>query len=349
MNAIVFLTLVSMQDPATFTVGTATAARGQTAYGEIVVPAASDSGLRIPVVVVHGARPGKVVAFVAGSHGTEYASIIATQRLIDNVNARFLAGTVIIVPIINIPSIEQMVPHLNPIDRRNMNREYPGDSTGSVSQRAAFAITRAVVDPADVVVDLHGGDLDEDLRPYSYWFRSGKPAQDSASRSLAIAFGLDHIIVTDVNPSTPVGSRTLSGQTLARGKVAVVAEAGRSGLVLDEDVDALIAGSMNVLSTLGMIARHATHVPAIVWIGFGTRVAADSAGIFYATVARGARVKQGQVIGRTTDYFGRRNGEVHAPIDGVVTFIRRVPSMAKGATLADIQKVLTTVPPWVAP
>ena len=96
MNAILFLTIFAAQDPnATFTVGTATAARGQTAYGQIVVPAGVDSGLKIPVAVINGAKPGKVAAFVAGSHGTEYASIVAMQRLIPRIDARALTGTVI--------------------------------------------------------------------------------------------------------------------------------------------------------------------------------------------------------------------------------------------------------------
>src|ERR1043166_1807162 len=153
---------------ATFTVGTASASRGTTATGFIDVSAAADSGLHIPVAVIHGAKPGPVVAFVAGSHGTEYASIVAMQRLIPRIDAKTLTGTVIVVPIINIASIETMTPHVNPIDRKGMNSSYPGDPNGTQSQRALAAMTRDVVTPADVIVDLHGGDLDEDLRPYSY-------------------------------------------------------------------------------------------------------------------------------------------------------------------------------------
>src|SRR5690242_14596666 len=89
-------------DAPSFTVGTATAQRGTTATGTIPVPAGSDSALAIPVAVIHGARPGPVVAFVAGSHGTEYSSIVAMQRLIPRIDATKLAGTVIVVPIINI-------------------------------------------------------------------------------------------------------------------------------------------------------------------------------------------------------------------------------------------------------
>src|SRR5205814_4463860 len=102
---------------------------------------------------------------------------------------------------------------------------------GTQSERALALMTREVVAPADVVVDLHGGDLDENLRPYSYWFRGGRPALDSSGLKLALAFGLDHIIVTDVNPDAHNAGRSLSSQALIRGKTVLVAEAGRSGIV----------------------------------------------------------------------------------------------------------------------
>src|SRR5437773_8315784 len=284
------------QGETTFTVGTAAARRGTTATGVINVPAGVDSALDIPVAVVHGARPGPVVAFVAGSHGTEYTSIVAMQRLIPRIDARRLTGTVIVVPIINIPSIESMTPHLNPVDRKGMNSNYPGDSTGTQSQRALAAMTREVVIPADVIVDLHGGDLDEDLRPYSYWFRGGNPAQDSAGLKLALAFGLDHIIVTNVDPKSPTAGRSLSTQALVRGKTVLVAEAGRSGVVAPVDLNPLIEGSLNVLGALKMLDRPARPVAHPVWLaGAGARVAADSGGMFFATVPRDTKVTQGQV------------------------------------------------------
>src|SRR5262245_51460080 len=202
------------QQPSSFTVGSATATPGQTAYGAIAIPAGSDSALSIPVAVIRGTKPGPVVAFVAGSHGTEYTSIIAMQKLIERISATQLAGTVIVAPLLNVYSFQTMTPHINPIDRKGMNASYPGDANGTQTPRALAAVTEQIVAPADVVVDLHGGDLDEDLRPYSYWFRGGRAAQDSAGLRLALAFGLDHIIVTDVDPSSPTAGRSLSGIAL---------------------------------------------------------------------------------------------------------------------------------------
>jgi uncharacterized protein len=338
------------QQTTPFTVGSATAAPGTTAYGFIAIPAGSDSALEIAVAVIRGAKPGPVVAFVAGSHGTEYTSIIAMQKLISRIDGRTLGGTVIVLPLLNVASFETMTPHVNPVDRKGMNSSYPGDPNGTQTQRALAEVTKQVVTPANVVVDLHGGDLDEDLRSYSYWFRGGRAAQDSAGLELALAFGLDHIIVTDVDPTSPNASRSLSGQALVRGKTVLVAEAGRSGIVAPADLDALIDGSLNVLGKLEMIPRKVTRVQHPIWLsGAGARVAADSAGVFFPAVARDTRVTKGQVVGHTTDFVGRPTGDIRAPIDGLVTFIRGVPSMWPRATLVNVAPVLKKPAPWAAP
>jgi hypothetical protein len=335
------------QQSTAFTVGSAVAKPGTTAYGAIAVPAGSDPALSMPVAVIRGVRAGPVVAFVAGAHGTEYTSIIAMQKLISRIDPKTLGGTVIVAPLLNVPSFEHMTPHVNPIDGKGMNALYPGDPKGTQSQRALAAVTQQIVIPATVVVDLHGGDIDEDLRSYSYWYRGGNAAQDSAGLKLALAFGLDHIIVTDADPKV---GRSLSGQALSRGKTVLVAEAGRSATVLPADVSALVDGSLNVLGALNMISRKVTPLSHPTWLdGAGSRVAADSAGVFFAAVPRDTRVKKGQVIGHTTDFLGRPTGEVVAPIEGLVTFVRGVPSMWPKATLVNIAPVLTAPKPWALP
>jgi predicted deacylase len=338
------------QQPTPLTVGSATAAPGTTAYGAISIPAGSDSALQIAVAVIRGVRPGPTVAFVAGSHGTEYTSIIALQKLIGRIDAKKLGGTVIIAPLLNVASFQQMTPHVNPIDRKGMNAAYPGNPNGTQTERALAAVATQIVAPSDVVVDLHGGDLDEDLRPYSYWYRGGRPAQDSAGLKLVMAFGLDHIIVSDVDPNAPTAGRSLSGHALTHGKTVLIAEAGRSGVVTPSDLNMLVEGSLNVLGSLGMLSRTVPHLAHPVWLaGAGRRVQADSAGVFAAAVARDTKVKQGQIVGHTTDYLGRPTGDIRAPIDGLVTFIRGVPSMWPRATLVNIAPILTAPGPWTPP
>ena len=71
--------------------------------------------------------------------------------------------------------------------------------------------------------------------------------------------------------------------------------------------------------------------------------------MFFATAKRDTIVQAGTVVGYTTDYVGRRTGDITAPVTGLVTFIRGVPSMWQGATLVNISPVLTTVPAYKKP
>jgi predicted deacylase len=135
-----------------------------------------------------------------------------------------------------------------------------------------------------------------------------------------------------------------------RGKTVLVAEAGRSGMVVPSDLTALIDGSLNVLGALKMLDRPTKPVAHPIWLsGAGARVAADSAGVFFAAVDRDAKVTKGQLLGHTTDFLGQKTGEIRSPIDGLVTFIRGVPSMWPRATLVNVLPILTTPAPWKAP
>src|SRR6266849_705736 len=132
-----------------FTVGTASAAPGEKSSGTLEVPAGVDAATSIPVVVVNGAKPGKILALVSGAHGTEYVSIIAIEKLIAALDPAQITGTVILVPLINIQSFEQKVPHVNPIDNKSMNRFYPGKADGTQTERASYLITKEIVDRCD--------------------------------------------------------------------------------------------------------------------------------------------------------------------------------------------------------
>jgi predicted deacylase len=331
------------------TVGTAVAKRGERAYGAIAVPPGADPAASIPVAVIHGARPGPVLALVAGSHGTEYASIIALGRLITRVDPRALAGTVLVAPLLNVASFEQMTVHLNPVDRKSMNGTYPGDPAGSQTPRALALVSEQIVKPADVIVDLHGGDLDEDLRPYAYWQRTGDAALDERSKALALAFGLENILLLDSDLTQPSGRANLTGHALSLGKPVVIAEAGRSGVSSPEDIEALMDGCLNVMGALKMLDRAVTPVAHPVWIADDVRVRADGPGMFFPKVGRGDYVTAGARVGSTTDYLGRPTADVLAPISGVVTFVRSVPSTWKGAALDNVGVVSAEPPPYKKP
>ena len=326
----------AQQRPDRFTVGTASAARGQTATGVISVPAGSDAGYDIPVAVVNGATAGKVLALAAGSHGTEYASVIALERLIELLDPATISGTVIIVPLINVASFQRIVPHLNPVDGKNMNRFFPGSLQGTQTERASFVLTRDVILKSDHVIDMHGGDMDENLRPYSYWTKTGNPAQDSISRDMVLAFGLDHIIISADRPKDPAASRYLENTASTRGKPSITVEAGRAGTVEPEDVQALIDGTLGIMAYLRMLDRPVQFVEHPVWMERVVSVASEASGIFHPLVERGTYVAEGMKMGYVTDYLGKTIWEARAPAAGVIMFVRAVPSMNQGETIANI-------------
>jgi len=324
------------EDERSFQLGTAVAARGQKATGVLAVPAGSDAALNIPVAVVHGAKPGKVLAIVSGAHGTEYASILAVERLIAELEPSELSGIVILVPLVNVPSFEAKVAHVNPVDGKSMNRMYPGKADGTQTERASYAITRQIVERCDHLIDLHGGDLDESLRPYSYWTKSGNAKQDAVSREMVLAFGLDHIIISADRPKDPQASRYLENTATTRGKPSLTAEAGHAGTTEPGDVGALVQGCRGVMRYLAMLPGAVTKVENPVWIEKVATVTSESTGIFYPAVKRGTYVQQGMKLGHITDYVGKTIAEARAPASGIVLFIRAVPSMTRGETIANI-------------
>jgi len=335
--ALAFCSLVRAAD---VTVGTATARPGQKATGFLAVPAGVDAAVNIPVIVVNGARPGPVLALISGAHGTEYASIIAVEELAQSARPADLSGVLIIVPLLNLGSFGQKVPHLNPVDGKNMNRFYPGRIDGTQTERASWAIATQVVEKCDYLLDFHGGDLDENLRQYSYWADTGNSRLDTVTRGMVLAFGLDHIIIQAARPSDPrPAGTTVTRYAQEQGKPAIAVEAGHAGTTNAEDVEALVEGTLNVMRHLNMLAGNAPPVQHPLWIGRNTAITSEHDGIFYPLAVPEAYVARDMRIGYITDYFGNKVSEVTAPVSGIVLYICAVPSMKKGDNIAVLGEI----------
>jgi predicted deacylase len=326
-----------------FSVGTATAAPGQKSTGYLEVPAGLDAATNIPVIVINGEKRGPVLALVSGAHGTEYTSIIAIEKLINLLDPSKITGTVILIPLVNIQSFEQKVPHVNPIDNKSMNRFYPGKD-GTQTERASLLITKQVVDRCDYLIDYHGGDLDESLRPYAYWAPTGKETQDRISKEMVLSFGLDHIIIWRDRPTDLSATRYLDNTSTARGKPSIVVEAGYAGIVDADDVTLLVDGTLSTMRALKMLPGTPRPIENPVWLDRVVDVLSDGPGIWYPLVKRGTYVQQGMKIGFVTDYFGKVILEARAPVSGVLLHINAVPSLKKGDNIADIGAIAAQAP-----
>jgi hypothetical protein len=332
------LALAASACAADLTVGSATASPGRHATGFLTVPAGADAGMEVPVILVNGAKSGPTMALVAGAHGTEYASILALEEVARRADAAALSGALIVVPLLNPASFAQKVPHLNPVDGKNMNRFYPGKPNGTQTERASYAIAQHVIEKADYIIDYHGGDLDENMRKYSYWADTGNARMDGVARGMVLAFGLDHIIIQ--RPSAaPGGPITLTRYAQQNGKPAIAVEAGHAGTTNTEDVEALVAGTFNVMRHLKMLPGDVKPVENPLWIARASVLTSERDGIFHPLAVPEAYVTKGMRVGYVTDYFGNTVWEATAPVSGIVLYICAVPSMKKGDNVVDIGEV----------
>src|SRR6266404_2582594 len=95
-----------------------------------------EPGLALPCTIIRGREPGPKLLVTAGVHGAEYASIEAARRLTQLAPGSF-AGTLTILPVINVGAFFQHRAFRNPSDEKNVNRVFPGDPKGTASDRLA--------------------------------------------------------------------------------------------------------------------------------------------------------------------------------------------------------------------
>jgi predicted deacylase len=334
-TALVFAAAAAGAQPASFVVGPVTAAPGTTASGAISVPARpGDAGTTIPVSVIHGAKPGPILALTAGVHGQEYTPVIALQRVLKSLDAKSLAGTVILVHVANMPSYLARTIYYAPADGKNLNRVFPGRADGTLSERIAFAITREVIERATHVIDLHCGDGNESLRPYSYWITTGAPQVADAGKQMALAFGLDHIVIDRERPVDPAASIYLSNTAITRGKPALTIESGGLARTDEESIAAIERGIAGVLTHLGMRSEGPPPVAQPILIQRSEVLRSAGTGIFYPAVERGHTVAQGTLIGRVTDFHGKVIEEIRSPFAGEILYVIGTPAISKGEPIA---------------
>jgi predicted deacylase len=323
-----------------FTIAGITATPGTIASGAIhIPPRAGDTGTEIPFSVINGVKPGAVLALIAGTHGMEYAPIVALQRLRSSIDPRSLSGTVVMVHVANLPSFLGRTIYYSPADGKNLNRVFPGKADGTLSERIADAITREVIARATHVVDIHCGDGNESLRPYVYWITTGPADVAEAGRRLALASGFDHIVIDRGRPTDAAQSMYLSNTAILRGKPALTVESGYLAQTDEESIARIERAVAGWLRELKMRADGPAPVKSPVWIERSEVLTSGVTGIFYAVVERGQSVAQGTLVGRITDFHGNVLEEVKAPFAGIVLYVLGTPPITKGEPVAFVGEI----------
>lgn len=325
-----------------------------------------------PVISVVGEKLGPMLFVNAGVHGGEYPAVEAVIRLGKTLDPKKISGTVILMPVLNLPAFRTRTPFVCPIDNVNPNRVFPGDPSGSYSEQMTHALINEFVVHADAYIDLHGGDIPEALVPFvicrSEAGLADSKARDVAARSkrMALAFELPYVLTVS-KPVQPAKGLSSYAAAAAKGIPAILAEAGGVGQMQEEAVELLVNGVVNVMRRLGMIAEPKSQIPssksqgnskskiqktARSAVATAKVSAADTAastvltkfkwvytkssGVWYPKVAPGNVVKECEQIGTVRDLFGDTVEEILSPVNGVILFLTINPSVLENGLLMGI-------------
>ena len=284
--------------------------------------------IRFPVGTAHGAADGPTLVVIGGVHGSEYDGIEAVKRLFEEIDCERLRGTLRVVPCLNVPAFFGLAMHVNPVDGENPARSFPGRADGSYTERMVDLLWREVVLGADAVVDVHGGDLEEELVAYSQINLTGNEAVDHTAEGVALALDMPFFVRRAAPSTLPQSGGTLCQIAGTNGIPAALAEAGSHGLLDPTCVAEHLKGLRNVLSYLKMIDDPMTvknEKPMLLHRFAG--VAASSSGMWYPAVKKGDVISKGQTLGVLRDFFGSEIelivSEEDAVVLGVMTVLAR--------------------------
>jgi predicted deacylase len=309
------------------TVGTASAAPGEVDTGRIPVGETRDgTAVGLPVAVVNGARRGDTLYVQATSDGDELNGLGVVQRLVPRLDPGTLSGTVLVVGPVNWHAF-QVAEHRNPIDDTKMNRAYPGDESGTSSERIAHT-TFEVATRADLVLDLHQGSTSRMIEECRVRCGSRHRLHDDC---LELARVFDCGFVLDQKGPDGQLARTAPDE----GIPTVDPELGGSVGWDESAIQTGVEGVFNVLRYYDFLDGEFVPGRQTRASGF-EQYGAPAGGLVTVHPDLGERVVQGDPLFEVTDTFGSVKTEVTADSEGVFWRHRRLPQVATGEYVCSV-------------
>jgi predicted deacylase len=286
----------------------------------------------IPHAVVQGRQPGPVMAVVAAVHGSEYTGIEAAIRLYKTLDPDELKGTVRMAIVANRPAFRARTMYACPIDGKNLGASFPGSATGTYSEVLAQAIWTEVVGNAEYVLDLHGGDLIEDLTHYVGFRVTGDQELDQKAKAAALAMRAENVEMRPLPEEDQGLGLHVAGAKA--GKLAFLLEAGSQGRRDEEDILFHYHGVQNLMRHAGMLPGESPEpLETVRFLDDFIAVKAGTEGIFYPSVEPNEVVEEGQVIAEIRDFEGEVLEKVRSPANGVILGTITAASTFEGSTL----------------
>ncbi|MBW6389866.1 N(2)-acetyl-L-2,4-diaminobutanoate deacetylase DoeB [Billgrantia antri] len=316
-------------------------------HGFLKLPISTDESawgaVMIPVTVVKNGE-GPTALLTGGNHGDEYEGITALMKLTSELSAEEVHGRVIIVPMMNVPAA-MAGKRTSPMDGGNLNRSFPGDPDGTVTEKIADYFTRGLVPMCDVVLDLHSGGRTLDIIPFGASHVLDDPEQQRQALEGAKAFGAPYAMMMFELDAAALFDTAVESQ----GKVFVATELGGGGTSTPESLAITERGVRNFLIHFGLIEGEvAMPDEPQVFLDMpdaSCYVQSEHSGLLELTLALGDRVEKGQVIARIYDMTrsGSAPVEYRAGRDGILA-ARRFPALVNmGDTIAVIAEVVDSL------
>ena len=268
----------------------------------------------IPLTVIDGSSEGKSVLISAGVHSRECVGIEASRRLAQRLDPEKICGQVVIAHSCNYTGFVSHSDDMVPGDGKNLNKCFPGDRAGSVSERIAACITERLISECDCAVDLHSGGGHEFLVPHAYFQCTA--ARDVVAASIAMAAHADmKYAVGAGNADGLYSSAALSG------KPSVLVERGQCGLWTESESEQAVTDAKNILRFAGVLrdgvapVRYPQEVTERAFYE-----TAPATGCWYPVKRPGEHITAGECVGAIRDVYGELLAEIRAKIDGVVLF-----------------------------
>jgi len=291
--------------------------------------------ISFPLGKILGGHSGPVLGIIAGIHGGEYCGMEAALRLYSMFEASKLNGEVRIVPVANVAGLMSRTMFVSPQDGKKLSRCFPGRMEGPYTEKLAAMLFREVIGSSDFVFEFRGGELVETMAHYVSIQRTGDEAYNKKACELAELFGAKNVILRQ-NREAGISESAYAAATFA-GKVGLLAEAGSQGLRLEEDVNFLVSGVLNIAGHLGMIDRKPGPPPgAYFYMDRFVDVVSPVEGIFDCIVKVDELVESGQKLGTVRNFGGQVIAEITAPERGMILGIVTAAGVIEGATVIGI-------------
>lgn len=296
----------------------------------------------IPITVIKNGE-GKTILFTGGVHGDEYEGPVALAKLARQLAAEDVQGRVIIIPGLNQPAL-QAGQRLSPIDNKDMNRVFPGDAKGTISQVIAHYVRVTILPLCDVVVDLHSGGYSLNFVPYisMHYLEDDKQRESTLAAMHAFQAPVS-LIINEIG-----GEGLLDYEVESMGKIFLCAEMAGAGMLSPGALQIAETGVRNILIHFGLsqgnilTREEQGHSPSNTMEvpGLENYSLAPSAGVFESFFELGDWVNAGEKIGQIhfLDDIVRDPDPIMAANPGMMITVRAPGWVKRGDCLAVVAR-----------